>query len=397
MHTACRVIPAGNGRERHVPPVKAEPKHAVHLGDSISRLGGGLFESVRGLCRHVQGDAGWRSSMIAPTDRQSGADTTAWGKVPLRLIGCDAGMPLFRSHRLARATVEAAPDLVHLHGIWGVASRAMALPALRTLKIPTVVSPHGMREPWALAQSRARKAVAWALWMRGVTARADCLHALCEEEADALARLMPGRPICVIPNGVDLPALRPTGHAEVQPRTLLFLGRIHPKKGLDELLTAWSRTTDVRAGGWRLVIAGWDDGGHEAGLRARAAAVGLDDSVAFVGPQFGAGKDALLRQASAFVLPSHSEGLPMAVLEAWSYGLPVVMTDECHLGAGFATGAAIRVAPQPDSIAAGLDQLTLRMSDDDRRAMGARTAARWSRSASPGPTSAARWQRSTTG
>ena len=80
-------------------------------------------------------------------------------------------------------------------------------------------------------------------------------------------------------------------------------------------------------------------------------------SVIFTGPAFGEEKDRLLRQASAFILPSFSEGLPMSVLEAWSYGLPVLMTDHCNLPAGFAANAALRIGTDAESIAEGLREL----------------------------------------
>ena len=183
------------------------------------------------------------------------------------------------------------------------------------------------------------------------------MHALCEEEAEALARLAPGVPICVIPNGIDLPEPRAPEDPASSERILLFLGRIHPKKGLEPLIEAWARVPLAAALGWRLAIAGWDDGGYEAALVARVRDLGIADSVSFLGPAFRDVKQRVFRSAAAFVLPSFSEGLPMAVLEAWSFGLPVIMTDECHLGVGFACGAALRVEPTVASLAAGLADL----------------------------------------
>jgi poly(glycerol-phosphate) alpha-glucosyltransferase len=145
---------------------------------------------------------------------------------------------------------------------------------------------------------------------------------------------------------------------------LLYLGRLHPKKGLASLLTAWSR---ARASGkdWVLAIAGWNQNGHEAELKERATSLGLvwmdhtggnaeEASVRFLGPQFGGDKEACYRSCDAFILPSFSEGLPMAVLEAWIYAKPVLMTSECNLPEGFAAGAALRMEPEAGSIAEGL-------------------------------------------
>src|SRR5439155_24090855 len=94
-------------------------------------------------------------------------------------------------------------------------------------------------------------------------------------------------------------------------------------------------------------------------------------SVAFLGPRFGAEKNACYRACDAFILPSFSEGLPMAVLEAWAHAKPVLMTPECNLPEGFAAGAALEIGSSPEGIAAGLKQL-IEMNQDDHRALGDR-------------------------
>jgi poly(glycerol-phosphate) alpha-glucosyltransferase len=140
---------------------------------------------------------------------------------------------------------------------------------------------------------------------------------------------------------------------------LLFLGRIHPKKGVDRLIEAWAllkaEHPDI-VGQWVLAIAGWDDGGHEASLRTSVRQHRLERDVRFTGPLFGHEKERMLRHAGAFILPSHSEGLPIAVLEAWSYALPVFMTAACNIPSGFEVGAAFEISLQPSEIASRLAQ-----------------------------------------
>jgi poly(glycerol-phosphate) alpha-glucosyltransferase len=97
----------------------------------------------------------------------------------------------------------------------------------------------------------------------------------------------------------------------------------------------------------------------------------LNESVHFLGPQFGELKAACFQAAAAFILPSVSEGLPMTVLEAWAHGLPVLMTPQCNLPYGFQAGAALRIEPEAASIAEGLG-LLFQMSDSERSGMGAR-------------------------
>ncbi len=144
---------------------------------------------------------------------------------------------------------------------------------------------------------------------------------------------------------------------------LLFLGRLHPKKNVKALLTALARIkSNHDLGNWRTVIAGWDQGGYGGQLAALVQELALEKETFFLGPVHGARKEAALRSASAFVLPSLSEGLPMAVLEAWAYGLPVAMTRDCNLPEGFAAGAAYEIAAEPETMA---HDLTAFLSLDD--------------------------------
>jgi poly(glycerol-phosphate) alpha-glucosyltransferase len=111
---------------------------------------------------------------------------------------------------------------------------------------------------------------------------------------------------------------------------------------------------DASSSGWHLAIAGWGQDAYEQELRALVSTQGLNESVHFLGPQFGELKAACFQAAAAFILPSVSEGLPMTVLEAWAHGLPVLMTPQCNLPYGFQAGAALRIEPEAASIAEGL-------------------------------------------
>jgi poly(glycerol-phosphate) alpha-glucosyltransferase len=201
---------------------------------------------------------------------------------------------------------------------------------------------------------------------------AACLRALSEAEAQSIRSYGLRNPICLIPNGVDLPDLRESNakSQSVSRKTLLYLGRLHPKKNISNLIHSWNEIfNSQRSSGddWVLAIAGWDQGGYESELKRIAAS----NSVVFLGPQFGADKSKSYRDCDAFVLPSLSEGLPMAVLEAWSYAKPVLMTPECNLPEGFEAHAALRIGTTPEEIAAGL-KVVREMSDNDRSQMGNR-------------------------
>lgn len=275
---------------------------------------------------------------------------------------------------LASALDAADLDLVHAHGLWTFPSVAVSRWGRRTGR-PWIVSPHGMLDAWALRRSTGKKRVAQVLFEDVNLRGAACLHAVNEAEVQAMRAFGLRNPIAVVPNMADLPppALPPAPAWKngIPPgtRVILFLGRLHPKKGLAELIGGWSRLPAASRDGWHLVIAGWDEVGTRDALEVQARSRGVSASVRFVGPQRGDAKAATLAHADAFILPSHSEGMPLAVLEAWAHGLPVVMTPACNLPVGFAAGAALATAPEPVAIAETLAAL-IALDEGDRRSMG---------------------------
>jgi poly(glycerol-phosphate) alpha-glucosyltransferase len=366
--------------------------NTVSLVGSLSRRAGGLFESVRrlhqallagGACPSDPATAGpknpWdpvRVSVLGVEDEFTSVDSVAWRPVslyPCRRLGPRvlnyAPQMLPQLHRLG-------PDLVHVHGLWQLSSLA-ALRWHRRTRRPYLVSPHGMLDPWAIRNSRLKKRLAWFGYEHAHLSSAACIRALCLPELNSIRALGLTNPVCLIPNGVDLPEPepnpltpapeRPLGPSLSGRKLLLYLGRIHPKKGLVGLVQAWAETTPPR-GPWILVVAGWDQNGHEQELKKLAGRLNLpwvgaghpacpETRIIFAGPQFGAAKRLWLQHCQAFILPSFSEGLPMAVLEAWAFAKPVLMSAQCNLAEGFARGAARLVEPNVQSLARGLVEL----------------------------------------
>ncbi len=348
----------------------------VYLTASMSRNAGGLFWSVRSLAQNVR-SLGVDLQVFAGHDRYAAADKASWGTVPLSVLPTIGPMAFGYQPDLCKRLSLVRIDLVHVHGLWMYPSLAMLSVAKRS--VPYLISPRGMLDPWALDNSGWKKRIAAVAYENAHLRGASCIHALCEDEYRAVRLYGLRNPVAIIPNGVDLPK-----HDKVTPdpewastlpvgcKILLFLGRIHPKKGLYNLLIAWKEirerpVTSYRD--WHLVVAGWDQHGHERQLTTLAEDLGVTDSVHFVGPQFDTGKQASLVRADAFVLPTFSEGLPMAVLEAWSYGLPVLMTPACNLPEGFTANAAFSMTTESASIGKALIKL-FAMSSDELRSMG---------------------------
>jgi poly(glycerol-phosphate) alpha-glucosyltransferase len=344
---------------------------------SVSRKAGGLFESVRRLAQTLR-DSHCNMAVLAMEDEYTASDRAQWAPLDLQTYPVRGPAQFGYAPRLGQALAAHADiELLNLHGIWMYPAVATSAWARRWSK-PVVVHTHGMLDAWAVRHHRWRKLLAGWLYQNAQLRGASCLRALCAAEADAHRRYGLKNPVCVVPNGIDLPGTAPTGAPPWQDvlergrRVLLYLGRIHPKKGLSNLLHAWAaleRDRPLLTADWALAVAGWDQDGHAAELRALARQLGIERAVAFVGPQFDAGKAACYAQADAFVLPSLSEGMPMVVLEAWAYGLPVLMTPPCNIPEGFAAGAAVRVEPEPGDIARGLREL-VEMSESQRQQMG---------------------------
>ncbi|HTV17075.1 MAG TPA: glycosyltransferase [Polyangiaceae bacterium] len=235
---------------------------------------------------------------------------------------------LWRSPALARALAREAQraDVVHSHSLWvmpNIYPGWVARPAATRL----VVSPRGTLSPWALNHSRYKKKLVWALLQGRVVRAAACLHATAEDEYRDLRALGLRQPVCIIPNGVDVPA-RAARDEETEvasaPRMLLYIGRLHVKKGIDRLLRAWTALAPTRPD-WCLWIVGPDDGGHERELRELAASL-RTPRVTFAGPVYGDAKRQLYRRAAIHVLPSHSENFGMTVAESLASGTPVIAT-----------------------------------------------------------------------
>ncbi len=230
--------------------------------------------------------------------------------------------------------VEEAAGL-HIHGLWQRSTSLTAKLAQRAGK-PYIISAHGMLEPWALANKRWKKRIYLALVESKNLRQAACLHALTEAEAQDYRRLGLHNPIAVIPNGVHVSRQSSPGEflshfpALAGKRLILFLGRIHFKKGLDILCKAWSHLAPV----WpdtQLVLAGPDFEGTQTKVEQLIHQLGIRNRVTFTGMLKADMKWSALAASEFFVLPSYSEGLSVSVLEAMGVGKPVVITDKCNL------------------------------------------------------------------
>jgi poly(glycerol-phosphate) alpha-glucosyltransferase len=297
---------------------------------------------------------------------------TRWITAPGLWLGGLSWSPSLRS-KLRRAMAET--DVVHNHSLWMLPNRYSSQAARRTGK-PVIISAHGTLEPWALRHARWKKRIVSACFQRQDLQRASCIHVNSRQEARAIRGLGLKNAVAIIPNGVDLEqGDRRTDAGEFSQRypeafakkLVLFMARLHPKKGVETLLRAWHQVHGDH-GDWHLVVAG-PDGGLEGQARALATQLGIASSVTFTGHLEGRAKRQALAAASVFILPSRSEGFSMAVLEAMAARIPVIITPGCHFPEAIRGGAGIEVQPDPDDTARGLRQL-MECSVAERAKMG---------------------------
>ncbi len=283
------------------------------------------------------------------------------------------GLPVYGFDAAIRALPKTGRAILHDNGIWSPGNFAATTAAARH-GIATVISPHGMLEPWALAHKPWRKRIAWRLYQQRLLGAAIGLHATAEPERASIRARLPHAPIAVIPNGVECPATAPDPprHTTAVTRTVLMLGRLHPVKNLPGLIVAWGIiAADPALDAWHLEIRGPDNDGHRATLAAAIAAAGLGHRITLGGAVDEAGKAALFARAELFVLPSFSENFGIVVAEALAHGLPVIASRGTPWAELVTQRCGWHVAPDPASLAAGL-AAAMALPARERGAMGAR-------------------------
>lgn len=219
---------------------------------------------------------------------------------------------------------ELRPDVVHINGCWQP-QLLFFQRAAQSLRIPVVLSPHGMLEPWIVKRHYwTRKWPAIQLYQRGLVKRADCLHATADTEKDNLLRLGWNPHIALIPNAVNLEELPIKDNWSLK-RRIVFMSRLHVKKGIELLLEALSHLKPD-LDGYEVIIAGEGEPDYVETLKKAAISFGLSEVVKLVGGVYGAEKVCLLQSADFFVLPTYSENFGIVVAEALACGTPVITT-----------------------------------------------------------------------
>lgn len=257
-------------------------------------------------------------------------------------------------------------DIIHNHSLWSMVNVAAGW-VVPGAHAKLVTSPRGTLSSWALSRSRGVKRVLWPLQKRALS-KADLLHATSDVEVQEIRALGFSAPVALVPNGIDLPDL-PTSQPNKKIRTLLFLSRIHPTKGIDRLLHAWMQLQDIFPS-WRLVIAGQGEAAHVQEMLALAKSLGVQ-RVEFPGPLYGESKNQAYFSADLFVLPTHSENFGMVVAEALAHGCPAIVSHGAPWNGLELEGCGWWVNNSVETLTSALDK-AMRLPTDQLKNMGLR-------------------------
>lgn len=217
-------------------------------------------------------------------------------------------------------------DLIQLQSIWDYKYHQIAKIA-RKQNIPYIITPRGMLEPWSLSQKKWKKRLALVLYQMRDLQKAACIFTTAEMEAQHVRDLGVKVPVSVIPNGIETDGYACRTSMEGVKKQILFLSRIHVKKGIEILIDAFYRI-HKEFPDWNVVIVGNGETEYVESLKQKVEHMKLQDCVQILPPVFGDAKLKLYQESSLFCLPSYSENFGMVIAEAMSCGVPAITTNE---------------------------------------------------------------------
>lgn len=296
---------------------------SVHVVPSIANEASGPSYSVVRLCEALK-DIGNETKLcvLEPIPSDTECDFIkgfSYGMGPKRI----GNSPQMESWLRQQAT-SGKVSILHNHSLWMMPNIYPAR-AVRGTSCNLVVSPRGTMSDWAWRHSANIKRVFWFLLQKKALEDATGFVATAQSEYEDIRNRGFTQPVAIIPNGVDVPDSEIKANVtEDGPRKLLFLSRIHPKKGIENLLRAWGVVEEHHLD-WQLNIAGPDNGGYLYEMKRLANKLSLKRCY-FTGPLYGKKKKDAYAGAELYVLPTHSENFGMTVAEALASGTPAIVT-----------------------------------------------------------------------
>jgi glycosyltransferase involved in cell wall biosynthesis len=328
--------------------------HVLHIAAGLWKDTGGPAEVIPNLCR-AQAKAGLKVTLcLIDGDNALSVDALTNEDVEVKIFSSVDNIVRFSPQMAKYLFKQKNIDLIHNHGHWLWPNWAAWYFSSKK-NIPLITTPHGTLVEGMLAISRAKKKLAWSLIDKKIIQDANIIHALSQAEKDGMLPKI-GKNIdrvTVIPNGVNIKE-KNSDRYKTESRTLLFLSRVAPIKGIVELLKAWSNVSH-NFPNWQLQIVGPIDDSIKEVVETLA---NLSNSINLCGPVYDEDRWNLYSEASAFVLPSFGEGLPTVLLEAAASALPIITTNESNFKELIDIAGCIVVRPDVKDIESSLNTLT---------------------------------------
>ena len=348
--------------------------HVLHTISGLERELGGIPVSVIRICEEL-GSRGVTVELLSQVESRENGDcfpidplkVNSQRVTPLPVVGKRLGYSRQFKKAIRSLCHEKGVQIVHSNGLWLLCNHDTVKTA-RKQGLPIIIQPHGMLEAWALEFRSKRKSLAWELYQRKDLSSATIFFATSMKEAASIRKAGFSQPIAIIPFGVDLPLLPSHTIPREGIRTALFMSRIHPIKGIMDLVKAWAI---VRPAGWRLIIAGPDEQGHREDVESEIKKARLSAVISLVGAVADQKKSDLLQNANLFILPSLSESFGIVVADALSYGIPVITTIGTPWKSLADNNCGWWVPLGLEPLVGAIDTATT-ISDDERQAMGGR-------------------------
>lgn len=291
----------------------------LHFITSIDKKGGGPSRSVPLLAKG-QAALGHHVTLLTVRSEHMNIGLLEGSAVTLKILD-----PNYTKNELREFVLSEKFDLIQLQSIWDLRYHYVAKLA-RANHIPYVFTPRGMLEKWSLQQKTFKKKLALALYQKKDLNKAACVHTTAEMEAQNIQALNIKAPCAIIPNGIECEKYPCRPIDKDVKKQVLFLSRIHIKKGLELLIEAWERLAKDFPE-WRLKIVGNGTPEYINHLNQLINHKQLYDTISISNPVFGNEKIELYQESSLFILPSYSENFGMVVAEAMSCGVPVITTE----------------------------------------------------------------------
>lgn len=216
-------------------------------------------------------------------------------------------------------------DIIQMQSMWAKSYHQVAQIA-RKHKIPYLITPRGMLEPWSLSQKKWKKKLALMLYQMKDLQKAACIFTTAEMEAQHVRALGVKVPMSVIPNGIETDGYACRPSIDGVKKQILFLSRVHVKKGIELLIDAFARLHKDFSD-WTVVIVGNGEADYIESLKQKVMSLELEDCIKILPPVFGDAKTKLYQESSLFCLPSYSENFGMVIAEAMSCGVPAITTN----------------------------------------------------------------------